>query len=509
MEALDRRHFLERAGRLAVAAGAIGAVPAWAAEATTHPSGRWLRELARQIHGSVITPASSAYARARLPFNTRFDRVHPQAIVYCETTEDVERTVRWGRKHGIRIAPRCGGHSYGGYSTTPDVLVDVTRMNQVRSKAGGTAVIGAGAVLIDVYAHLVPTSVTVPAGSCPSVGIAGLTLGGGVGYSGRKLGLTCDNLVSAIVVTADGHARRCSQSEHEDLFWACRGGGGGNFGIVTNLRFRTHPVAKVARYEISWPWADAAAVVGAWQKFAPHAPDELFSTLYLATSGKGPGTLPAITSGGQFFGTANQLEALIAPLVAAGNPKRVTVRTLGYMEAAMQSADCRGSVAECHRADKSAHGKLPRLTFKAKSDYVNMPLSKTAIRTLLSGLEANQASIALGRAELIFDAYGGAINRVPSEATAFVHRKSLFSIQYVALWTPGASARANMHWIRSLYAAMRPFVSGFAYQNYIDPDLINWKQAYYGSNLRRLVGVKRKYDPGRFFHFAQVIPTKL
>lgn len=509
MEALDRRHFLDRAGRLALAGGAIAAVSPWLADAALDDSSdRRLRALARQIRGSVITPASPGYARARLPFNTRFDRVHPQAIVYCESTEDVERTVHWARRHGIRIVPRCGGHSYGGYSTTPHVLVDVTRMKRVRPRRGGTAVIGAGALLIDVYARLAASGRTVPAGEGPSVGIAGLALGGGIGFTARKLGLTCDNLVSATVVTADGRARRCSHSEHEDLFWACRGGGGGNFGIVTSFRFRTHPVATLTRYEISWPWADAAAAISAWQSFAPDAPDELFSTLYMATAAKGAGTTPVVSSGGHFFGTATELEALISPLVAAGSPAHVSVRTLGYLQAVMREAGCGGTVAECHRADKSQRGNLPRLTFKAKSDFVDRPLPTSGIETLLSGLEANQADPALGRAELIFDAYGGVINRVPRGATAFVHRGSLFSIQYVTLWSSDSRAGPNLRWLRNLYAALRPFVSGFAYQNYIDPELSTWKHAYYGSNFRRLVAVKRKYDRERFFRFPQGIPTR-
>jgi FAD/FMN-containing dehydrogenase len=509
MEALDRRRFLERTGRLAVMGGALGAVAAWEAGAARRPGDRHLRELARELRGSVVTSASAAYARARLPYNTRFDGAHPRAIVYCESTEDVERTVHWARRHEIRIVPRCGGHSYGGYSTTPHVLVDVTRIDHVRPKPGGQAVVGAGALLIDLYAQLAPHGLTVPAGTCPSVGIAGLTLGGGIGFSGRKLGLTCDNLLGAVVVTADGRARHCDATEHGDLFWACRGGGGGNFGIVTSFRFRAHPVDTVARYQIAWPWADAPAVVAAWQAFAPYAPDELFSTLFFATTAKAPGATPAITSGGQFFGTATELESLIAPLVAVGHPKRVTVTTLGYFDAAMQQARCGDGLAACHRADKSEGGTLPRLTFKAKSDYANVPLSMDAVRTLLAALESNQADAALAKAEVIFDAHGGVINRIPRNATAFVHRDSLFSIQYLANWNEGGDARPNLRWLRSLYAAMRPFVSGFAYQNYIDPELQNWEHAYYGSNFRRLVAIKKKYDRGRLFRFAQSIPTRV
>src|SRR5207247_6096094 len=161
------------------------------------------------------------------------------------------------RRHALRIVARSGGHSYGGYSTTPGVVVDVSRLKAVALDRHGRAVVGAGARLIDVYETLAQHGRTVPAGSCPSVGIAGLALGGGVGFAARKFGLTCDNLLQATIVTASGRALVCNAHEHADLYWALRGGGGGNFGIVTRLVFRTHPVANVATCTLEWPWADA------------------------------------------------------------------------------------------------------------------------------------------------------------------------------------------------------------------------------------------------------------
>jgi FAD/FMN-containing dehydrogenase len=418
--------------------------------------------------------------------------------VYCESAEDVQKAVRWAQKHAIHVVPRCGGHSYGGYSTTSKgVVVDVSRMNRVHVH-GGIATVGAGARLIDVYSGLTPLGLTIPAGSCPTVGIAGLALGGGVGYAGRKLGLTCDNLLGLSLVTANGKLLECSPHEHSDLYWASRGGGGGNFGIATSFRFRTHAVGNVAYYQVIWPWADAARAFHAWQAFAPHAPDDLFAAFYMSTNGaRGPGTVPFVSSGGQLFGSEAALRSLIAPLVAAGAPTRVTVGTLTYIDAIMHWAGCH-PIEQCQ--------VVPHTRFKSRSDYVNTPLSNAAITTLLSGLAASQASASLGGAALIFDASGGAINRVHANATAFVHRNALFSIQYYSGWVD--TGAGDLHWNRSLYAAMRPHVSGFAYQNYIDPELASWKHAYYGSNLRRLAMVKRKHDPHGFLHFAQSIPIR-
>ncbi|HJQ51258.1 MAG TPA: FAD-binding oxidoreductase [Gaiellaceae bacterium] len=476
-------------------AGAVGALAGFRFETATGP----FRELAREIQGTVVTPSNTAYGRDKLLVDSRFDGAHPQAIVYCESAEDVERTVRWARKHAIHIVPRCGGHSYAGYSTTnKGVVVDVSRMNRVHVHSG-VATVGAGARLIDVYAGLIPLGLTIPAGSCPTVGIAGLALGGGVGYAGRKFGLTCDNLVGLSLVTAQGKLVDCAPHADGDLFWASRGGGGGNFGIATSFRFRTHSVGDVAYYQVVWPWADAARALRAWQAFAPHAPDELFAAFYISTNGaRGPGTVPFVSSGGQYFGSETALRSLISPLVAAGTPTRVTVGTLSYLDAIERWAGCH-PLEQCRVA--------VRQKFKSKSDYLNAPLSNAAIGTLLAGLEANQASTSLGGAALIFDASGGAINRVHAGDTAFVHRNALFSIQYFSSWV-GAGA-GDLHWNRSLYAAMRPYVSGFAYQNYIDPDLKSWQHAYYSSNLRRLAAVKRKHDPHNFFHFAQSIPARI
>ena len=226
---MDRRGFVERSGKAAVAAGIFGIGPIWTEVASAGPTPAQLRALARQIHGSVVTPSSPGYNRARIVQDTYFNSAHPRAIVYCESTTDVQKTIAWARKNGVRIVGRSGGHSYGGYSTTSSgVVVDVSRMNFVQPHGGGTALIGAGSQLIDIYAKLDKRHLMIPGGSCPTVGIAGLALGGGHGWSGRKYGLTSDNIKQLTIVTADGKARVCNAHQNSDLFWACRGGGGGN-----------------------------------------------------------------------------------------------------------------------------------------------------------------------------------------------------------------------------------------------------------------------------------------
>jgi len=459
-------------------------------------------ELANGLRGEVVLPGASAYAQARLLFNTRFDAVKPRAVVFCESTADVQRTVRWARKHAVRIVPRSGGHSYGGYSTTSGVIVDVSRLSGVTLDPSHRAIVGAGARLIDVYAGLAQHGRTVPAGSCPTVGITGLALGGGVGFASRKYGLTCDNLLEATVVLADGSAVTANAHVHPDLYWALRGGGGGNFGIVTRLVFRTHPVGQVATYAIEWPWSDAAKVVQAWQKLAPHAPDGMFSVLNLNAA---VGGHARITSAGQLFGSADRLRQLVMPLANAGTPSRFTVTSRSYLDAQEMWAGCSGTLAECHLPPQ---GHLGRSTFKGKSSIANKLLTANGINAMIRQIAA-RITTGSGSGIILLDSYGGAINRVRKDATAFVHRDALFSMQYLAYWEPSNPAEPNLRWLRNFYAAMRPYVSPYAYQNYIDPELGKWGHAYYGTNLPRLVAVKRRYDPKNVFRSSQSIPVSL
>jgi FAD/FMN-containing dehydrogenase len=495
-----RRELLIRAGKYVVGAGALPFVGHLVDFAPAAASGIF-DELTQSVRGAVVVRGDPAYDQAHVLFNTRFDTYKPQAVVLCESLADVQRTVRWARKHRVRIVPRSGGHSYGGYSSTSGVIVDVSRLNDVALDARGHAVVGAGARLIDVYAGLWQHGRTVPAGSCPTVGIAGLALGGGVGLASRKYGLTCDNLLQATVVLADGSSVVANARQHADLYWALRGGGGGNFGIVTRLLFRTHPVGQVATYALEWPWLDAAKVVQAWQKLAPHAPDGLFSVLNLNAA---VGGRARITSAGQFFGSADGLRQLVRPLASTGSPTRFTVTSRSYMDAQEMWAGCSGAIAECHLPPQ---GHLGRSTFKGKSSFATTPLTVQGINAMIRQIEARITAPGSGSGIILLDSYGGAINRVKKDATAFVHRDALFSMQYLSYWDAAAAGEPNLRWLRNFYAAMRPYVSPFAYQNYIDPDLGTWGRAYYGTNLDRLIAVKRRYDPQNVFRSSQSIPV--
>ena len=456
-----------------------------------------LRELARLVDGPVIGRTSAAYARARVSFNERFDGVRPLAVLRAAGAADVRQAILWARRHGIRIRARSGGHSYAGYSTVEDGLViDVSALDGIAvNRQAQRATIGAGALLIDVYARLAKGGATIPAGSCPTVGVGGLTLGGGVGFASRKLGTTADNVLAAQIVTADGRVLTCDRDTHADLYWACRGGGGGNFGVVTSFRFRIHPVTSASYFVLTWPWASMNGVVAAWQRFAPHAPDGLFSICRLATGA----TQPTVQAFGQFFGSEAKLKQLLAPLrdVPGGS---LTTGTSPYLDLMERWAGCLTlEFEECHLPPG---GSLMRTRFAAKSDYVAKRLPAAGIATLRSWLEKRQGH---GGGAAILDSYGGAINRVSPGATAFVHRRELFSIQYYAGIANAAGDAAALAWLRGFRSAMQPYASGHAYQNYIDADLVDWERAYYGSNYPRLRRVKSKYDPDNVFRFRQSI----
>jgi FAD/FMN-containing dehydrogenase len=501
-DGFDRRELLVRGGRLAVGAGALVALPGWITVGARSSVDARLVELSQLVQGTVVTPQDAAYDSARRLYSPRFDRVRPGAIVFCVSAQDVWRTVRWSRRHSIRVVARSGGHSYAGYSTCNGVVVDLTRMSGVTvNHAAGTATVGAGARLIDVDEALFQQGVMIPAGSCPSVGISGLTLGGGHGFSGRKYGLTCDNIRRLTIVAASGQALLASQTQHPDLYWACRGGGAGQFGIVTSFVFDTHPASDVVTYRATWNWSDAAAIVAAWQAWAPSAPDELFSMCDLIAT-DGPGG-PIVASNGQYFGSEGALQPLLQPLLNAATPQTMTVRTRSFINAALDWANC-SEYSRCHLVGSAPNAEVGRSDFLAKSDYVVTPLPAAGIQFMIQRIEQRQNDPALGGGSILMDAYGGAINRVPKAATAFVHRDQLFSIQYVA----ASSTAGDADWLRGFRGAMAPYVSGQAYQNYIDPELPQPNVAYYATNLPRLRKVKARYDPKNVFRFPRsVLPA--
>ncbi len=323
----------------------------------------------------------------------------------------------------------------------------------------------------------------------------------------RLHGLTSDNLRAVQLVTADGSVLECNSRTHPDLFWACRGGGGGNFGVATSFTFRAHSLTKLCVFSLTWPWQQAASVAGAWQFWAPHAPDRLWSSLRVSAPFGGDA---ALSVGGTYAGTMDGLLRHLDDLyhLAGSQPSGFFVREASYLGAMLLEADCAGlPIAGCHTGPD---GMVPRVPAFAKSDFFTRPLSRAGIRALLSLIERLRGIPGApgGSGSIALDAFGGAVNRVAPDATAFVHRDALFLAQYSTSWAwPGTASGVarQQDWLRSSYRRLHRHASGQAYQNYIDPELTDWPSAYYGSNYQRLTEVKTRYDPVNVFSFPQSI----
>lgn len=454
------------------------------------------------IDGSVILPDSPRYHALRKPQIARFDAVLPQAVVLCHTPEDVAEAIAFARRYRLHMAPRSGGHCFAGHSSTDGMVIDVTPMCSI-AVADGLATIGAGALLGDIYDALLEHGVTIPAGCGPSVGIAGLTLGGGLGILGRTYGLACDHLVAAQIVVADGRVIVCDENQDQELFWALRGAGAGNFGVVTSLVFRPIAAPSSTAFRALWSISHAAALISAWQSWAPAAPDGLAASLLL-TAGGDPGQAPVLKVFGAMLGSEADTLALLHRLAAQAGAEPVTVfaRSMTHRETKRYLASLDGP----EQPGGAAAGHQSGHPF-SKSEFFRQLLPEETIAALVENLTADRAE---GQSrELDFTPWGGAYNRVAEDATAFVHRNERFLLKHATIIDAAATAaerRAARQWLRRSWALVRPWGSGRVYQNFPDPELENWAEAYYGSNRDRLARVKRNYDPDGVFRFGQSLP---
>ncbi|MEU9730935.1 FAD-binding oxidoreductase [Streptomyces sp. NPDC048002] len=470
---------------------------------TASPPPTW-SALAHHLEGPLIRPGDTTWPAAHQLYNTRFDTLKPAAVAYVAHTADIRTALSYAHAHHLHVAIRNGGHSYAGWSSgNGRLIIDVSKLNRVRT-ANGTATVGAGAKLIDVYRALAAKGATVPAGSCPTVGVSGLTLGGGHGVVSRAYGLTCDSLTGATVVTADGKQLTADASTHKDLFWALRGAGNGNFGVVTELRFRTHPAPQAVTAYLSWPWSRAAAVLRAWQEWGPSQPDEIWSSCHV---GNAAGGTPTVSVAAFSLGTYGELQNAVDRLAdrIGASATSVALRRRSYEESMELYAGCSAFTtdAQCHlpgaTPGRSPEGALRRETYAAKSDFFDRSLSPAGIQALLTGIK----SVRGGTGSIALTALGGAVNRVDPTATAFVHRRSRMLAQYIAAWRAGTDGATARSWLAGAHAAMRPYASGAAYQNYTDPDLKDWRKAYYGDAAPRLARLRKRYDPEGFFTYPQ------
>jgi FAD/FMN-containing dehydrogenase len=386
--------------------------------------------------------------------------VHGELVVRCASTADVVRALGDARAAGLPLALRGGGHCFAGRSSTDGVVIDLGGLADITVSADGVATIGAGARLGGVYAALHRHGRTLPAGCGATVGIAGLTLGGGIGLLGRAYGLTCDRLLGAEVVLADGRVVDCDAEREPDLFWALRGAGGGQFGVVTTLRFATVPEPVTTRFELSWEGSIVQRVIADWQVWAPDAPDDVNATLSVVTE---PGMPPRAVLFGATLSDAG--EDLVRGLTA-------------------DRAEFRGGLSfSALKASFADDQEKVRI----RSEFFDRPLRQETVERLLAAPEERRG--------FTFTAMGGAYNRVAADATAFAHRDQRFLLEHIG--SPGAA------WVDRSWEITHAEGSGRVYPNFPDLALTDWATAYHAENLARLVAVKRAYDPDRVFTFPQ------
>ncbi|GAA2030497.1 FAD-binding oxidoreductase [Catenulispora yoronensis] len=472
---------------------------------------------------SLYRPADPAYDTLSVPFNRRYRPVRPAGIVTCVTTADVVAAVQWARAVGLPAVPRSGlGHNYAGYSTTTGLLLNMSRMKLIAPVTGrptrtrqygpiqvahnaGTVTVGAGVTNGDVHPLLEDKGMFVPTGRCPSVGVAGLVLGGGIGFSDKMFGLTCDRLLSTTVVLADGSVVRASQDSNQDLFWAVRGGAGNNFGVHTSFTFGYDQFAgDVAFYDFKWSIDSVLPVMAAMQAIAAQTlHDKRFHCrLGIGTHGQDRRSIrdnANVNVIGQHYGTVTELLGILAPLLAIGTDQE-RVNNLHSVREVTPG-----------KASDLLSATTPVDCFAAKSAILtpDAPLDEPRVKAAADLLTAWPGSANSDGAGFAMFGMGGRVNEIAPDATAFVHRDAAFILAAETTWAehdPSSVVEANLAWLDEFYDAIFP--SGppqRSYQNFPDPTLDDWRAAYYGPNYDRLVTVKQHYDPDKFFTYPQAI----
>ncbi|MFT3970447.1 MAG: FAD-binding oxidoreductase [Micropruina sp.] len=464
-------------------------------------------QLAKQLSGTLSLPGQSGYQPKSLLYNPRFSTQHPpSAIAHVASAADVAACVKFAADGGASLRIRNGGHSYGGWSSGSGLVVDLAQLNTVKVAANGkTATVGAGALLADVYSRLGSKGVSIGGGSCATVGVTGLALGGGVGVLARTYGLTCDQLASVQVVTADGRVRTVDAHTDPDLFWALRGGGG-SFGAVTRLTFNVRPAPRIQTFFLQWTSLSAAEqVLSAWQHWMAGAPRELWSTCKLLVE---PGQGSRVLVAGTWVGSGSPASRLTALLAQTPRPSRRGSGGGSYAATMLSEAGCSGETASaCISKSLSPAYRQP---FSATSSILQAPLPSAGVRAIVQA--AGEGAKVKGMVEggVSFDAFGGAIADVAPDATAFPWRTALADVQYTATW-PYAGAGQNPapfdNFVQAQRKALQPWLGNSAYVNYADPKLNGFAEAYWGTNLARLSQVKKSYDPHDVFSFPQSVPV--
>lgn len=457
--------------------------------------------------GDVITPQDEEYDAAILLADTEFRHTAPLAVARCHDAQDVARVVDFSRVHNVNLTPRSGGHSFAGFSTGRGIVVDLAAMTQIEL-SDGMVYVQPGVTLAQLSWALQPVGLAVPTGWCPTVAVGGLCLGGGLGIDSRLYGLAIDRLVSIDAVLMDGSSVTCDGESHADLFWALRGVGGGNIAIATGFRFRPVPAESLTTWRFEWPWEDAAEVVARWQQWAPSSPPQLTPVLSVELLDAGQDEVPVVALQVAWSTRSEEAQTAVSDFLASvtAPPSQSTHVTEGFHDGMLRWFGCQGmTMAECRLESPAGGGILPRVGFaRARGHLFESEIGEEGIENVLRCFTADRRSDESRILEFL--AFGGAINEVDPSETAFVHRSALFYAGVsVGMMSEVSAERAvaASEWIDVCWESVRPWASGRTYQNFIDPDLTDWRQQYYGTNVTRLEEIRRAYDVDRQMLFPQ------
>ncbi|WP_188456222.1 FAD-binding oxidoreductase [Virgibacillus oceani] len=448
------------------------------------------------LTGRIVIPGAPEYNEARLDYNffTSQDKF-PSIIVYCQNTKDVSNAIGWARCHNVPIRIRSGGHNHESFSTgTGVIVIDVSEMKRVSlDKSKGTAIVEPGVTGQELYETLYKEGFTQVGGTCPDVGISGLVLSGGMGPLLRRHGLTCDTLLSAQIVDADGRLIRATENnKYKDLFWALRGGGGGNFGVVVSITIKVFPAKPVTWFNIGWDWNQPIEeVIDTWQEFFSKADRRWFSHLDLWSKAFPTDQFDKLPIKvlGVYYGPPEEARKELSPFLNIGRPSNQEIELVNWNEA-IQLFD-----------ESTAIFISEKPEYKSPGAFAVDTLPPAAIKTITKTLR-NTTSPYFN--VLIFS-LGGAYSDIAPTDTAFYYRKDKFFLQYTVQWIEDENASKRIREVEALRGRLLPYTGG-DYVGNPDSRIKDYLTAYFGGNADRLMRVKRKYDPNNVFHFPQSIP---
>jgi hypothetical protein len=443
-----------------------------------------VQDLDARLRGEVLRPGDAEFDAARKVWNESIDKT-PALIARCAGVGDVIDAVDFARRHHLLVAVRGGGHNVSGNAVCDrGIVIDLSRMKGVRVDPGGRTVRAEGGVTWgELNRETQAFGLATTGGVVSTTGIAGLTLGGGVGWLVRKHGLACDNLLSADVVLADGRLVVASAQENEDLFWALRGAGA-NFGVVTSMEFQLHPVGPVLGGMILHLQAQAREVLTFYRDFMRTAPDEVTAYAGLLTA---PDGTPVVGVLACYSGPLEKGEAVLRPLREFGTPVADLIQPMPY--------------AQMNTLLDAAYP--PGVQNYWKAEFLE-ELSDDAIAVLVD----QGAKMTSPRSAILLEYYGGAASRVDESATAFPHRQAQYDLAVMAQWTDPTESDRHVAWARETWEAAQPFASGRVYVNTLGVEGEDRVREAYGKNYARLVDLKNTYDPANFFSLNQNIkPT--